>query len=80
MIFTINAVEIYGLWGGQSYSFMLEPGNYVFGYFLGFNQCRRFVRVLNRPSQVFYLGPPCKIRPADQVLLAKPPQSQDFFE
>jgi len=64
MIFTIDGVETYGLWLGQSYTFMLEPGDYIFGYFLGFNECRRYVRIESKPSQLVHLGPPCKIRPA----------------
>jgi hypothetical protein len=65
MIFTIDDVEIYGLWGGESYSFMLEPGDYVFGYYLGFNQCRTGIQIESKSSQHILLGPPCKIRPAD---------------
>lgn len=68
MIFTIDGEEIYGLWGGQSYSFMLEPGDYIFGYYLGFNECRRYTRIENRPSQRVYLASPCKIRPAESVV------------
>jgi len=64
MVFTIDGVETYGLWGGQSYSFLLEPGEYVFGFFLGFNECRRLVRVAGRPSQSFRLGPSCAIEPS----------------
>lgn len=64
MIFTIDGVEMYGLWTGQSYSFMLEPGDYIFGYYLGFNECRQYIRIERKPSQAINLGPPCKIRPA----------------
>lgn len=64
MIFTINSVEIYGLWSGQSYSFMLEPGDYIFGYYLGFGECRRYIRIENKPSQHIHLAPACKITPA----------------
>ena len=61
MMFTIDGVEIYGLWSGQSYSFMLDPGDYIFGYYLGFNECRHFVRIERRPSQYIRISPPCKI-------------------
>lgn len=64
MIFTINGVEIYGLWVGQSYSFSLEPGDYIFGYYLGFNECRQYVRIERRPNQLIHLGPPCNIKSA----------------
>lgn len=64
MIFTIDGVQTYGLWSGQSYSFLLDPGDYIFGYYLAFNECRRFVRIQRKPSQLIYLGPSCEIRPA----------------
>lgn len=64
MIFTIDGVEIYGLWTGQSYTFSLEPGDYIFGYYLGFNECRQYIRIERKPSQLIYLGPPCKIKNA----------------
>jgi predicted small lipoprotein YifL len=64
MVFTINGVETYGLWTDESYTFMLDPGEYIFGYYLGFNECRRSIRIRARPSQLVYLGPPCKIRHA----------------
>ena len=64
MVFTIDGVETYGLWHGGRYTFMLEPGDYIFGYYLGFNECRQDTRIENKPSQLFHLGPPCRIRPA----------------
>lgn len=67
MIFTIDGVDIYGLWTDESYTFMLEPGDYIFGYYLGFNQCRKYIRIERRPSQLIYLGPPCEIRPARSI-------------
>ena len=89
MIFTIDGEEIYGLWGGQSHSFLLEPGYYRFGYFLGFNECRHGVHIDNRPSQHFLLGPPCRIRRAEQSVTpwsvepterAEPAQPNPFLE
>ena len=65
MIFTIDGVEIFGLAERQSYCFMLEPGDYIFGYYLGFNECRQYVRIERKPSQHILIGPSCKIRPAD---------------
>ena len=64
MIFTIDGEEIYGLWLGQSYTFLLEPGDYIFGYYLGFNECRQYIRIEPKPSQLVHLGPPCKIENA----------------
>jgi len=65
MIVTIDGVETYGLWSGQSYSFQMEPGEHLFGYFLGFNECNKFIRIGRKPSQRILLGPPCRIRAAD---------------
>lgn len=70
MVFTIDGREIYGLWGDESYTFLLEPGDYIFGYYLGFNECRQYIRIRPVHSELIYLGPPCKIRPAETV----PPQ------
>ena len=67
MIFTINGVETYGLWTNGSYTFMLEPGDYIFGYYLGFDECRKYIRIEPVPSQLIYLGPPCQIRSAKSI-------------
>ena len=67
MIFMIDGVETYGLWTGESYTFLLEPGDYIFGYFLGFNECQQYIRIKPVPSQLIYLGPACQIRPADTI-------------
>ena len=67
MTFTIDGDEIYGLWTDESYTFMLEPGDYIFGYYLGFNECRQYIRIRPVPSQLIYLGPPCEIRPAERI-------------
>jgi predicted small lipoprotein YifL len=67
MVFTINGVETYGLWTDESYTFRLEPGDYIFGYYLAFNECRQYIRIEPVPSQLIYLGPPCQIRPAKRI-------------
>jgi hypothetical protein len=71
MVFTIDGVEVFGLWTDESYTFMLAPGDYIFGYYLGFNECRQYIRIRRVPSQLIYLGPPCRIRPAESI----PPQA-----
>lgn len=67
MVFTIDGVETYGLWTDESYTFLLEPGDYIFGYYLGFNECRHYTRVRPVARQLFYLGPPCEIRAAETI-------------
>lgn len=59
MTFLIDSVETVGLWNGQSYSFRLAPGEYIFGYFLGVNQCRRHVEIEPNRRYVFELAPNC---------------------
>lgn len=62
MVFWIDRVETYGLWGGQSYSFRLDPGAYVFGYYLGFNECGRLMRFASATNYLVTLNPWCSIR------------------
>ena len=62
MVFWIDRVETYGLWGGQSYSFRLDPGAYVFGYYLGFNECSRLMRFASATNYLVTLNPWCSIR------------------
>lgn len=61
MIFTIDGEEIYGLDDRGSYGFLLEPGQYIFGYYLAFNECRHLVKIERKPSQHILLATPCKI-------------------
>jgi len=39
MVFVIDGAEIYGLGNGDSYTFKLDPGQYVFGWRFGMNSC-----------------------------------------
>jgi outer membrane protein OmpA-like peptidoglycan-associated protein len=61
MTFLIDSREIHGLWSGEEFSFQLEPGEYVFGYFLGLNECRSWGRI--QPGQTYRvkLAPNCVI-------------------
>jgi hypothetical protein len=43
MVFQIDARDIYGLGNGESYSFALDPGEYLFGWQLGMNSCAQVV-------------------------------------
>jgi len=61
MTFLIDSVEIYGLWAGDEYRFSLDPGDYVFGYFLGLNECRRWGRIEPGQSYRIKLAPNCVI-------------------
>jgi hypothetical protein len=61
MLFSIDDRKVYALRLGQQFSFMIDPGEYRFGYDLGFNQCRQ--RVILEPGEryVVRLTPVCQI-------------------
>ena len=61
MTFLINGIEIYGFLPGQSYSFLLDPGEYIFGYYLGLNSCRRHGYIDPGKTHVIRLAPLCVI-------------------
>jgi outer membrane protein OmpA-like peptidoglycan-associated protein len=62
MTFLIDSVEIYGLWIGGQYDFRLPPGNYVFGYYLGLNECRQLVSIKPGRDYRVTLAPGCVIK------------------
>jgi hypothetical protein len=51
MLFKIDGRRVYALRLGQQFSFSLDPGEYNFGYDLGFNECGK--RVLLDPGQAY---------------------------
>ena len=59
MVFNIDGVETYGLKQGQSYSFRLDPGEYVFGFFLGLNECRQVLWFKQGKDYRIKLSPTC---------------------
>ena len=61
MTFLIDSSEIYGLWIGQSRTFRLEPGEYVFGYYLALNTCRRLIEIKPGVHNRIKLAPNCVI-------------------
>lgn len=61
MTFLIDSKEIYGLWGGDEFSFLLDPGEYVFGYFLGLNDCYRYGQIESGQNYRIRLAPNCVI-------------------
>ena len=63
MIFNIDDVKTYGLKQGQSYSFRLDPGEYVFSFFLGLNECRQVVWFEKGKDYRVKLSPSCDIAP-----------------
>jgi hypothetical protein len=61
MLFSIDNRRVYGLRYGQQFSFLIDPGEYRFGYELGFNSCRQ--RAILDPGEryVVRLTPVCQI-------------------
>jgi len=61
MLFSIDDRKVYALRWGQQFSFMIDPGEYRFGYDLGFNQCRQ--RVILGPGEryIVRMTPVCQI-------------------
>ena len=59
MVFYIDDVKTYGLKSGQSYSFRLDPGEYVFGFFLGLNECRQVLWFKQGKDYRIKLSPTC---------------------
>jgi hypothetical protein len=61
MLFSIDGQRVYALRWGQQFTFLIDPGEYRFGYDLGFNNCRQ--RVILDPGEryVLRLNPVCQI-------------------
>lgn len=53
MVFRIDGTDIYSLGNGESYSFPLDPGEYLFGWRLGMNRCDQAVWL--RPGRIIKL-------------------------
>jgi hypothetical protein len=61
MLFSIDGRRIYALRLGQQFSFLIDPGEYRFGYDLGFNACRQRVILAPGGRYVVRLTPVCRI-------------------
>jgi hypothetical protein len=49
------------LWAGQSFSFRLDPGEYIIDYSIGFNDCRGAILIYPGYSYSFRLVPNCSL-------------------
>lgn len=49
------------LWGGQSFSFQIDPGEHLLDYSIGFNECRRALTIYPGRSYTYRLVPNCTI-------------------
>ena len=50
---------VFRLWLNQQYSFKLDPGEYLFDYTIGFNECRRLAYIKAGQNYYFRLRPNC---------------------
>lgn len=61
MLFSIDHRHVYALRYGEQFSFLIDPGEYRFGYDLGFNSCRQRVILDAGQSYVVRMTPVCQI-------------------
>ncbi len=61
MLFSIDERRVYALRWGRQFSFLIDPGEYRFGYDLGFNSCRQRVLVDPGERYLLRLNPVCQI-------------------
>jgi len=61
MVFLLDGKEVYGLRQKDRYSFQLAPGDHVFGYYLGLNECRQAFYIQAKGEYIFKLAPDCVI-------------------
>ncbi len=59
IIVSIDGCQTFRVWGNQEYSFQLDPGQYIFDYTIGFNECRRVAFIEPRRNYRFRLTPNC---------------------
>ncbi|WP_295453529.1 hypothetical protein [uncultured Thiodictyon sp.] len=59
IILRIDDRRVFRLWVHQQFSFPLDPGEYVFYYTIGFNECRRVAFIQPRQSYKLRLAPNC---------------------
>ena len=49
----------YRVWRNERFSFRLDPGEYVFYFTIGFNECRRVAFIQAPATYRFRLAPNC---------------------
>ncbi len=55
----IDDRRIYQVWRNERFNFRLDPGEYVFFYTIGFNECRRVAFIQAGGNYLFRLAPNC---------------------
>ena len=59
IILRIDDRKTYKIWRNQRFIFRLDPGDYVFYYTIGFNECRRIAFIEPHKNYLFRLAPNC---------------------
>ena len=59
IILRIDGRRTYRLWVNQQFSFLLDPGEYLFDWTIGLNECRRVAVIEPRRIYRFRLAPNC---------------------
>jgi hypothetical protein len=59
IVLRIEGCETFRLWVNQEFSFQLDPGQHLFEYTIGFNECRRVVYIQPRQNYRYRLTPNC---------------------
>jgi len=63
MVIVLDGKEIYGLGNGETYSFQLDPGQYVLGWRLGLNTCKQVIFLKDKRDVTINLSNECNIPP-----------------
>ena len=59
LVLQIDGCKLFRLWTNQEYSFALDPGEYLFYYTIGFNECQHLALIEPRRNYRFNLRPNC---------------------
>lgn len=62
VIVRLDGREVLRLWRNQSFSLRLDPDEYVLEFSIGFNECRRALRIAPGRSYRLQLVPNCMVR------------------
>ncbi len=59
ILLRIDGQKTFKVGRNEQFSFQLDPGEYIFDYTIGLNECRRVARVRARQSYRYRLAPNC---------------------
>ena len=59
IVLRIDDRKTYQIWRNERFTFRMDPGQYVFFYSIGFNECRRIANIEPRGNYLFRLAPNC---------------------